>query len=131
MDLKELYQRGLELRRRMFGREAVDKRMAALGPFGAPLQTVINAYTYGDVWGRGEIPLKTRSLVTLAITAATSRTDETRVHVRGALANGCTPQEIREVLLQVAMYCGVPASLQAHHIALEVFAEKGIAVTDA
>jgi len=125
MDTRELYERGLKLRKDMFGSDAVEKRMHALGEFGAPLQTIINGYAYGDVWSRPELPLKTRSLVTLAIAAAINRPDELRVHVRGALANGSTAEEIREVLLHVAMYCGIPASLQAHHVALEVFGEKG------
>ena len=124
MDTKELYERGLKLRKAMFGDAAVEKRMQSLGAFGAPLQTIINGYAYGDIWNRPELPLKIRSLVTVGIAAAINRPDELRVHVRGALANGNTPDEIREVLLQVAMYCGIPASLQAHHIALEVFAEK-------
>ncbi|HEY6239621.1 MAG TPA: carboxymuconolactone decarboxylase family protein, partial [Burkholderiales bacterium] len=70
-----------------------------------------------------DLPRKSRSLVTIAIAAATSRPDELRVHLRGALANGCTREEIREVLLLVAMYCGIPASNEAHRIALEVFGE--------
>jgi len=125
MDTKELYERGLALRKEMFGSEAVEKRMAALGEFGQPLQNIINGYAYGDVWNRPELRRDVRSLVTIAIAAAINRPDELRVHVRGALANGCSREEIREVLLQVAMYCGIPASLQAHHVALEVFGEKG------
>jgi 4-carboxymuconolactone decarboxylase len=125
MDTKELYERGLKLRKEMFGSEAVEKRMAALGEFGQPLQNIINGYAYGDIWNRTELPRDVRSLVTIAIAAAINRPDELRVHVRGALANGCSREEIREVLLQVAMYCGIPASLQAHHVALDVFGEKG------
>lgn len=123
MDTKELYERGLKLRKEMFGSEAVEKRMASLGEFGQPLQTIINGYAYGDVWNRPGLARNIRSLVTLAIAAAINRPDELRVHVRGALANGCSRDEIREVLLQVAMYCGIPASLQAHHVALDVLGE--------
>lgn len=120
MDIKELYDRGLKLRKQMFGDAAVEKRMQAYGEFGRPLQNIINAYAYGDVWSRQQLPNSTRSLAMLGITAAINRPDEFRVHVQGALANGCTPEEIREVLLLVAMYCGIPAANEAHRIALEV-----------
>ena len=123
MDLKDLYERGLALRKRMFGDAAVEKRMRALGEFGAPLQHIINAYAYGDVWSRKELPESTRSLAMLGITAAINRPAEFRVHVQGALANGCTPEQIREVLLLVAMYCGIPAANDAHRIAHEVIEE--------
>jgi 4-carboxymuconolactone decarboxylase len=86
MDLKELYARGLALRKKMFGEAAVDKRMQAFGDFGAPLQNIINAYAYGDVWSRTELPDATRSLAMLGITAALNRPAEFRVHVQGALA---------------------------------------------
>ena len=119
MDLRELYERGLALRRRLFGKAAVDGRMNALGEFGEPLQNIINAYCYGDVWSRPGLPLRTRSLAVLAITAATNRPQEFRVHMQGAIANGCTPGEIREVLLLVALYCGIPAANEAHRIAHE------------
>jgi 4-carboxymuconolactone decarboxylase len=120
MEMRELYERGLALRRRLFGKEEVDKRMNALGEFGEPLQNIVNAYCYGDVWSRPALPLKTKSLAMLAITAASSRPQEFRVHMKGALANGCTPEEIREVLLLVALYCGIPAANEAHRIAHEV-----------
>jgi len=123
MDTKDLHERGLKLRKQMFGDAAVEKRMRALGEFGAPLTNMINSYAYGDLWSRPDLPHKIRSLVTIAINAALVRPDELRVHVRGALANGCTKEEIREVLLHVAIYCGIPASLQAHHVALEVLGD--------
>ena len=125
MDLKDLYARGLALRKRMFGDAAVEKRMQAFGEFGAPLQNIINAYAYGDVWSRDELPDATRSLAMLGMTAALNRPAEFRVHVQGALANGCTPGQIREVLLLVAMYCGIPAANDAHRIAYEVLREAG------
>jgi 4-carboxymuconolactone decarboxylase len=127
MDTQELYRRGLAIRKEMFGNEAVENRMAALGEYGAPLQNIINAYAYGDIWARPGMQRKTRSLVVLAMTAALNRPAEFKVHVNGALNNGCTPDEIREVLLLIALYCGIPASNDAHRIALETFAEKGIA----
>ena len=127
MDTEELYERGLKLRQEMFGRETVEKRMQALGEFGAPLTNMINSYAYGDLWSRPDLPRKMRSLVTVAINAAITRPDELRVHVRGALANGCTPEEIREVLLHVAIYCGVPASLEAHRVTMDVLKEHAAA----
>ena len=122
MDLRQLYERGLALRRRIFGNETVDKRMNAFGEFGEPLQNIVNAYCYGDIWSRPGLALKTKSLAVLAITAATNRPQEFRVHMQGALANGCTPEEIREVLLLVALYCGIPAANEAHRIAYETIA---------
>jgi 4-carboxymuconolactone decarboxylase len=126
MDMQELYKRGLAIRKEIFGREAVEKRMAAVGEYGAPLQNIINAYAYGDIWARPGLERKMRSLVVLAMTAAINRPAEFKVHVSGALNNGCSPDEIREVLLLIALYCGIPASNDAHRIALETFAEKGI-----
>lgn len=124
MDTRELYERGLKLRKELFGAEAVDKRMQEFGEFGAPLQQIINAYIYGDVWSRTGLSLKQRSLTMLGITAAANHANEFRVHVQGALANGCTQQEIQGVLLLVAMYCGVPSAINAHRIAAEVFKTK-------
>jgi len=124
MDLKELYARGLALRQKMFGKEAVEKRMHAFGEFGAPLQNIINAYAYGDVWSRTALPDATRSLAMIGITAASNRPAELRVHVQGALANGCTPEQVREVLLLVTMYCGIPAGNDAHRVAYEVIQEN-------
>jgi len=123
MDTKELYARGLRLRKRMFGAAAVERRMAALGQFGEPLQQIINGYAYGDVWSRPGLDGRTRSLVMVGMMAASYRPNELRVHLRGALANGCSPAEIREVLLQVALYCGIPASLEAHQATVDILAE--------
>jgi 4-carboxymuconolactone decarboxylase len=128
MDTQELYRRGLAVRKQMFGADAVDKRMAALGEFGAPLQQMINAYAYGDVWSRAGLERKIRSLVVLGMNAAINRAAEFKVHVNGALNNGCTPDEIREVCLLVALYAGIPAANDAHRLALEVFRERGIDV---
>jgi 4-carboxymuconolactone decarboxylase len=121
MDTGELYARGLVRRKKMFGEAEVEKRMAASGDFGAPLQTIINAYVYGDIWERGSLPDGVRSLVMLAITAAANRPAEFRVHAKGALANGCTAAQVQDVLLLVAMYCGIPAAIETHQIAAEIF----------
>ena len=124
MDDKELYERGLKLRVDMFGREAVEKRMNALGDFGKPLQHIINVYTYGDVWQRSALPPAVKSLAMVAMMAAAGHQNELRVHLKGALKNGCTTQQIQEVLLLLTMYCGIPAANEAHRIAAEVLNES-------
>lgn len=124
MDVNDLYERGLKLRRRLFGNKAVEERMNALGEFGKPLQNIVNAYAYGDIWSRPGLPVKIKSLAMLGITAAINRPQEFRVHMNGALNNGCTPEEIREILLLVALYCGIPAANEAHRIAYETINER-------
>ncbi len=123
MDTKELHDRGLKLRKELFGDEAVEKRMNAFGEFGEPLQNIINAYAYGDVWSRSAVTLETKSLAMIAMMAAANRPAELRVHLKGALQNGCTPEEIREILLLVALYCGIPAANEAHRAAVDVMEE--------
>jgi 4-carboxymuconolactone decarboxylase len=107
----------------MFGDEAVDKRMKAFGAFGEPLQHIINAYAYGDVWSRPALPLATKSLAMVAMMAGAGRSNELRVHVKGALTNGCSAEQIQDILLLVAMYCGIPAANEAHRIAVDVLRE--------
>ena len=124
MDTQELYERGLKLRREMFGREAVDKRMNAFGDFGKPLQEIINAYAYGDVWSRTALPLATKSLALVGMMAAIGKPAELRVHLKGAITNGVSPAQIQEVLLLVALYCGIPAANEAHRAAMDVLAEE-------
>ena len=95
MDDKELYERGLKLRVEMFGREAVDKRMNAFGEFGKPLQHIINAYAYGDVWQRSALPAATKSLAMVAMMAAAGHQNELRVHIKVAVKNGFTAEQIQ------------------------------------
>ena len=120
---EQMHETGMTIRKEIFGAEVVDKRMASAGEFGAPLQRLINQYAYGEIWGREAIPRKMRSLLAIVMMCAANRPHELRIHLRGAITNGCTRDEIREALLQVAIYCGIPASLDAHNIAMEVFAE--------
>ena len=127
MDTRELHDRGLKLRTDMFGREAVEKRMNAFGEFGQPLQHIINAYAYGDVWMRSALPSATKSLAMVAMMAAAGHANELRVHLKGALTNGCSAEQIQEILLLVAMYCGIPAANDAHRAATEVLREAGVA----
>ena len=123
MDTNELYARGLRRRKKMFGEAEVEQRMAASGEFGAPLQNIINAYVYGDIWESSGLSDPVRSLVMLGITAASNKPAEFRVHANGALANGCTKEQVQGVLLLVAMYCGVPAAIETTRIASEIFGE--------
>jgi 4-carboxymuconolactone decarboxylase len=124
MDTKQQHDRGLALRTEIFGREAVEKRMAAFGDFGTPLQHIINAYAYGDVWSRSALPLATKSLTMIAMMAAAGHPNELRVHLKGALKNGCAVEQIQEILLLVALYCGIPAANEAHRVAIEVLREE-------
>ena len=124
MDEKELHERGLKLRIDMFGREAVEKRMSAFGEFGKPLQHIINAYAYGDVWSRSALPPATKSLAMVAMMAAAGHANELRVHLKGAVKNGCSAEQIPEILLLLTLYCGIPASNEAHRIASEVLREN-------
>src|SRR6187431_3572712 len=99
MDIQEQHDRGLALRTELFGRDAVEKRSNAFGEFGKPLQHIINAYAYGDVWSRPALPLATKSLAMVAMMAGAGRTNELRVHVKGALTNGCSAEQIQDILL--------------------------------
>ena len=125
MDTRELSEKGLKLRQDMFGKDAVEQRMNAFGAFGEPLQNIINAYAYGDVWSRPALPMATKSLAMIAMMAAVGRPNELRVHLKGALTNGCTAEQIQEVLLLVAMYCGIPLANEAHRVAVDVLRESG------
>jgi 4-carboxymuconolactone decarboxylase len=125
MDTKDLAAKGLKLRKELFGDKAVEQRMNAFGEFGEPLQHIINAYAYGDIWSRPGLSLGVKSLAMIAMMAAANRPQELRVHLKGALKNGCTPEEIREVLLLVALYCGIPAANEAHRAAMDVLTEEG------
>jgi len=106
--------------------EEMQAEVMSLGArFGEPLQHIINAYAYGDVWSRPGLSLGVKSLAMIAMMAAANRPAELRVHLKGALKNGCTPDEIREVLLLVALYCGIPAANEAHRAAMDVLAAGG------
>jgi 4-carboxymuconolactone decarboxylase len=123
MDTKDLAEKGLKLRKELFGEKSVEQRMNAFGEFGEPLQHIINAYAYGDIWSRPGLSMGVKSLAMIAMMAAANRPQELRVHLKGALKNGCTAEEIREVLLLVALYCGIPAANEAHRAAMDVLAE--------
>jgi 4-carboxymuconolactone decarboxylase len=119
----QVYERGLEIRREMFGADVTDKQIRDADDFTRDIQDLVTRYCFGEVWGRELLPLKLRSLLTLAMLAALGREAELKIHVRGALANGATKEEIREVLLHAAVYCGIPAAVGGFRAAREVFAD--------
>src|ERR1044072_1485977 len=123
VDTSELYARGLRGRKRRSGEADVEKRMTAAGEFGAPLQNIINAYVYGDIWERPGLSADVRSLVMLGITAASNKPAEFHVHAKGALANGCSKEQVQDVLLLFAIYGGVPPAIKPPRIAGEVSGE--------
>lgn len=116
------YEAGLAVRRAVLGDEYVDRALRESDEFMAPFQQLVTEYCWGDVWTRDDLPRATRSLLNIAMLTALNRPDELRLHVRGALNNGCTREEIRGVLLQAAIYCGVPAALSAFKVARDVLA---------
>ncbi len=120
----ELFKRGLEIRKSVLGAEFVEKSLAAADDFNMPMQRLTTEYCWGAVWGREEgLPKKTRSMLNLAMLSALNRPHELKMHIGGALRNGLTKAEIREVLLQVAIYCGIPAGVDAFRVAKEAIAE--------
>ena len=119
----DLFERGLEIRKAVLGAEFVDKAIAAADDFNLPMQRLTTEYCWGAVWGREGLPKKVRSMLNLAMLSALNRPTEFKTHVGGALRNGVTREEIREVLLQVAIYCGVPAAVEAFRLAKEAIAD--------
>jgi 4-carboxymuconolactone decarboxylase len=119
MDQKR-FDEGLKVRREVLGEDYVNKALAASSDFTKPMQDLVTENCWGYVWTREGLPRKTRSLVTLAFLSALRATTEIKAHVLGALRNGCTKEEIQEVLLQAAVYVGVPAGIEAFRAAKEV-----------
>jgi 4-carboxymuconolactone decarboxylase len=121
MDRKdEAFEAGMAVRRDMFGPAGAEQRLAAATDFNRPFEELVTRYCFGDAWGRPGLDRKTRSLLTLAILTALSKPNQLKIHVRGALTNGATREEIREVLLHTAIYAGIPAGVEAFTAAAEV-----------
>ena len=120
----ETYDRGMKTRREVLGDEHVDNAIAGTTPFTADFQELITKYAWGEIWSRPGLDRRTRSCITLTALVALGHHHELAMHVRAALRNGLTPDEIKEVLLQSAVYCGVPAANRAFAIASEVLAEQ-------
>jgi 4-carboxymuconolactone decarboxylase len=123
MDDIERYEQGMKIRRAVLGDEHVDRAVASTTGFNRDFQDFITRNAWGDIWMRPGLPRHTRSLLTLAMMVALNRGEEFRLHVKAAFNNGVTREQIKEVLLQSAIYCGVPAANTAFHIAAEVFKE--------
>jgi 4-carboxymuconolactone decarboxylase len=122
---KELHDLGLSIRRQVLGDKHVDNVMNNANDFNRPLQELLNEYCWGAVWGREGLTRKERSMINLAMLTALGRTQEVEAHVRGALNNGLTHKQIAEVLMQTAIYCGVPAAVDSFRAATKVIAEHG------
>ena len=120
---KELFDKGLEIRKSVLGKEFVENSIKNADDFNMPMQELVTEYCWGYVWGRPGLDKRTRSFLNLGMIAALNRPHELKIHVQGALRNGLTRQEIMEVFLQVAIYCGVPAGVDSFRIAREAFAE--------
>jgi len=120
---EERYEAGLRIRREVLGAEYVDKSIATADDFNRPLQELVTEYCWGAVWSRPGLSRKMRSLINLAMLTALNRPHEVKLHLKGALNNGCSKEDIMEGLLQTAIYCGVPAAIDSFRLAREIFAE--------
>ena len=123
---KPMFDKGLAIRKSVLGAEFVDNAFNTADDFNREFQELVTQYCWGEVWGRPGLDKKTRSMLNLAMLSALNRPHEIKLHVRGALNNGLTKEDIKEVFTQVAIYCGVPAGVDGFRIAREVFKEMGI-----
>ena len=124
MDERQRYEQGMKVRRAVLGDAHVDAAQKDRNEFNEEFQDLITRYAWGEIWTRPGLTRQTRSMITLGMMVALNRSDELRMHLRAALNNGVTRDEIKEVLLQTAIYCGVPAANSAFHLAQEVFSES-------
>ncbi len=122
MDQK-MHDKGLEIRKAVLGEAYVTNALKNIDDFNRPFQELVTEYCWGAAWGSDELPRKTRSMLNIAMIAILNRQHELKLHIKGALNNGVTKEEIREMLIQVAIYAGVPAAVDAFRIAREFFAE--------
>ncbi|UPK26326.1 carboxymuconolactone decarboxylase family protein [Bradyrhizobium sp. 195] len=120
---KKMHDKGLEVRKAVLGEAYVNNALKNVDDFNRPFQEMLNEYCWGTVWGREELPRKTRSMLNIAMIAILNRQHEFRAHLKGALTNGVSREEIREILMQVAIYGGMPAAVDSFRVAREVFAE--------
>ena len=120
------YDKGMKTRRKVLGDEWVDRSLKTLTPFNEEFQEMITRYAWGDIWTRPGLPRHTRSLITIAMLIGMNREGELKLHLRAAKNNGVTRDEIKEVLMQSAIYCGIPAANATFHLAEEVLDELGV-----
>ncbi len=123
--VEQLYQEGLQLRREVLGAEYVDKSIQGADEFMSAFQHMTTTWCWGYAWCRKGLPRKTRSMLNLAMLTALNRPNEIKLHVKGALANGVTVNEIKEILLHATVYCGIPAGLDAFKVAHQVLVDEG------
>ena len=123
---QDMYDKGLAIRRAVLGDAYVDKALNTADDFNRPMQELVTEYCWNEIWNRPGLDRRTRSFLNLAMITALNRPHELKLHVRGAINNGLTKDEIREVFLQAAIYCGVPAAIDSFRSAKEVFKEMGI-----
>ncbi len=126
MDSKQRYEQGLAIRKEVLGAEYVERALAEADDFTTELQDLVTRFAWGEIWSRPGLQRRERSLINLAMITALNRPHELRLHIVGALNNGLSKDEIKEVLLQTLVYCGAPAALDAFRVAREVFRERGI-----
>ena len=124
MDGNETFKAGLAVRRKVLGEKYVDDALAKTDDFMKPLQQYLTEQVWGAIWTREGLPHKTRSMLNLALLTALNRPHELRIHLRGAIRNGVTKEEMQEIFLQCGVYCGAPAALESFRIAKEVLAEE-------
>ena len=120
----DLYDKGMKLRREVLGDDYVDRSLASVDDFNREFQQMVTEHAWGAIWARPGLSKKQRSLLNLGMLAALNRPEEFELHFRGALKNGCTVEELKETLLQIAVYCGMPAGVSAFRVARKVLAER-------
>lgn len=123
---KDAFEKGLKTRREVLGSEYVDNSIKNAGEFNMPMQELVTQYAWNEIWNRPGLDRRSRSMINLAMLTALNRPHELKLHLKGAINNGLTKDEIREILMQTAIYCGVPAAIDSFKCAKEVFAEMGI-----
>jgi len=123
---KEAFDKGLQTRREVLGADYVDNAIKNADDFNMPMQDLVTEYCWNEIWNRPGLDRKTRSIINLAMLTALNRPHELKLHVRGEINNGLTKEEIREVFMQTAIYCGVPAAIDSFRNAKEMFKEIGI-----
>ncbi|MBL4601740.1 MAG: carboxymuconolactone decarboxylase family protein [Emcibacteraceae bacterium] len=123
-NMTKLFDEGMKIRRSVLGDDYVDNAISNMDDFSAPLQELVTEFCWGSIWTRDGLDKRTRSLLNIAMLSALNRPHEIKIHLKGAIRNGCTPEEIREVILQIAVYCGVPAAIDTMKMARQILTEE-------
>jgi 4-carboxymuconolactone decarboxylase len=123
---RELFEKGLKTRKEVLGAEYVETSLKNADDFNMPMQELVTEYCWNEIWNRPGLDRRTRSIINLAMITALNRPHELKLHVRGAINNGLTKDDIKEIFLQTAIYCGVPAAIDSFRCAKEIFKEMGI-----